>query len=360
MPTVLQYTAKEHASSPLMTVSRIEDFQYIEVLAVPRQRGELSTGTQCTATVAISSHHVNLSPDPMPPASPDHLRTNSERDRLLTSANFDDGAASADKVLAEASLQYCILRHRLTFETIGGHLRSLDFRGYRIATKDDVMSNNRSACIPIPPFLKAFVILIPDSALARTMLLVPDGHIRWNAEIHSVTITPQDHHAAAEARHHVFTVHPHTRHLCAPTKEARLFLAAVYAAGGCGAVIPGLGKTGGQTALELLRQCAGCTPLSTSEERNLAAVSAHASHTPALQLLCASIYSSSRGLDFLWGSAAPSSQHPVLWRMGEESYYLQQRNNASRGGRVQLTIGNLRETLSSFETRMVLGQVQEF
>lgn len=266
---------------------------------------------------------------------------------------------ASNKMQIEGSLQYCILRHRLTFETSRGVLQSLDFRGYHLGSETDIRQDDPIPCIPIPPFLKSFLVLIPDSPLARIKVLVPDGRIHWDSRAQCITITPQDHNADATLSHHVYTVHPHIFHLCAPTKEARLFLAALYATGDCNAAIPGLGKTGGQAALELVRQCAGCTPLTPAEEQNLAAVSAHAAHTPALQLICAHVYASSRDLDFLWGTAA-APQNAVLWRAGEESVYMAHRNSATRGRLLHFPIGNMREALTPFERRLVLGQPHEY
>jgi hypothetical protein len=264
---------------------------------------------------------------------------------------------SADSNAAQTSLKYCFQRLNLSFKTCGEQLLSLQHSGYHVATSSDLKSSDITKCIP--PFLDTFLVLVPDSDSARVKVLVPDGRVSWDTDAQRVVITPHTSHFAAELKHHVFTLHPHTEHLCALTKEARLFLAVLYAAGDCGAALPGLGKTGGQTAIELLRQCAGCTPLSPAEEYNLVMLSAHAAHTPALQLLCASLHTSSNSLAFLWPDKPPPTQHLTLWRKGEESFYLASQDYAARGVS-QLSVGNVREALKPIERRSLLGQPLEF
>jgi hypothetical protein len=336
---LLHYPSEEHGTATLTALCRLDRLPHIKVLKAPQE-------TETSLTQA--SHTGSLE---------------GSNGLFETSQGWSSGASksvdteSTDGTPADTSLKYCLQRLHISFQTCGAQLRSLEHGGYHVATSSDLKSSDITKCIP--PFLDNFLVLVPDSDSAKVKVLVPDGRVSWDTKAQRVVITPHTSHFAAKLKHHVFSLHPHTRHLGAPTKEARIFLALLYAAGDCGAALPGLGKTGGQTAIELLRQCAGCTPLSAAEEYNLVRLSAHAAHTPALQLLCASLHTSSTSLEFLWVDKPPPAQHPMLWREGEESFYLTCRDYVDRGDS-RLPIGNMRDSLTPYERRLLLGQPHEF
>jgi hypothetical protein len=335
MPRIAIYPPDKPGTETLRALCRLDDQQHIQVLSSPKKNGASHIEASQSGSNGVGKTTQGWSSG--------------------GSMSFD--TESTDGTSADTSLKYCFQRLNLSFKTRGEQLLSLQHGGYHVATASDLKSSDITKCIP--PFLDNFLVLVPDSDSARVKVLVPDGQVSWDTKAQRVVITPHTSHFAAELKHHVFTLHPHTEHLCALTKEARLFLAVLYAAGDCGAALPSLGKTGGQTAIELLRQCAGCTPLSAAEECNLVMLSEHAAHTPALQLLCSRLHTSSNSLPFLWPDKPPPTQHPTLWREGEESFHLASQDYAARGVS-QLSVGNVREALKPVERRLVLGQPQEF
>ena len=255
-------------------------------------------------------------------------------------------------------LTFRLPRLRLEFEVRDGGLHSLDFGGYRVPSKADLRASAlRDALTCIPPFLQSFLLLLPDSEATRVRLLIPDGAIAYDGAAGRVVISPVGATSASELRYHAYSVHPHTHHLHAQTKDARLFLAALYAAGGCAAPVPRLGHTGGQMAVRLLRQCAGNAPLSADELRNLRSVADASSHTPALRVLASSLASHASACDFLWPRAPATAAH-MHWRAGAEAYMLSHAQNAPAG--LPLPCGHARERLTPYEAAVCLGQGSYF
>ena len=246
-----------------------------------------------------------------------------------------------------SSIRFHLPRHRLKFELVEGEVQSLDFKGYRLLSRSD----GAAAALPaaLPPRLDNFVLLLPDSTSARPLVLVPDGHVSLDAASGCLRVTPRLEEADAALAHHAFSVHPHTRHLCAQTDESRLFLATLYATAACAAQLPALGCTAGEAAMALVRECAGNHPLSPPEARNLEAVAAAAGHTPALRMLCALRAADAAAVDFLY-KAAPAPQ--LKWPAGEEAVYLCQQASTAAGAALAPP---LRSQLRPFERRLVLG-----
>ena len=89
-----------------------------------------------------------------------------------------------------------------------------------------------------------------------------------------------------ELVHHAYTFIRRTLGFGTAGVPSRLFLAAVYAATHCDVPLPQLGMTGGEHALQLLRQSWVNRPLSGAEASALDGLQGFAGHTPALQLLC--------------------------------------------------------------------------
>ena len=255
-------------------------------------------------------------------------------------------------------LKFRLPRLRLEFEVRKGKVHSLDFGGYWLPAKSDLKaSKHKDTLSCVPPFLHSFLLLLPDSEATRAMVLIPDGAIAYNSAAGRITISAVGATPASELRYHAYSVHPHTHHLHAQTKEARLFLAALYAVGGCAAPVPRLGKTGGQMALRLLRQCSGNAPLSSDEMRNLRAIADSSGHTPALRVLAASTAADAAACDFLWPRVASSGAH-VPWRAGSEAYMLSEAQNAPAG--LPLPHGNVHERLTPYEAAVCLGQGRYF
>lgn len=106
-----------------------------------------------------------------------------------------------------------------------------------------------------------------------------------------------------------FDVHPRFGTLLAGDVCSRLQLAALYAA--TGGLLPEAraGMTGGEHALELVRQCWVNRPLTAAERRNLEVLARFSSMTPATALLCDEVCRSSRELTFLHEAASDESAH---------------------------------------------------
>lgn len=83
--------------------------------------------------------------------------------------------------------------------------------------------------------------------------------------------------------------------------EARLQLAALYAASSTRLPESGSKMTGAERAIDLLRQCWTNQPMSKAETAHLRSVLAHAYISPGLTIMCHELLSSSHGLGFLFG-----------------------------------------------------------
>ncbi|KAG2441635.1 hypothetical protein HXX76_003254 [Chlamydomonas incerta] len=111
---------------------------------------------------------------------------------------------------------------------------------------------------------------------------------------------------------HCYEVHGRFGHLRAPTRLARLQLAALYAATSTLLPEPGSRCTGAQMAMELLRQCWSTRPLDAAEAEQLAAVGRLGGHlAPGLHLLAHDLAASAAQLAHLH-TAAPAADSAIL------------------------------------------------
>ncbi|KAG2441624.1 hypothetical protein HXX76_003244 [Chlamydomonas incerta] len=111
---------------------------------------------------------------------------------------------------------------------------------------------------------------------------------------------------------HCYEVHGRFGHLRAPTRLARLQLAALYAATSTLLPEPGSRCTGAQMAMELLRQCWSMRPLDAAEAEQLAAVGRLGGHlAPGLHLLAHDLAASAAQLAHLH-AAAPAGGAAAL------------------------------------------------
>ena len=244
---------------------------------------------------------------------------------------------------SHSTLHYSLPRHRLSFSlTPDGLLRSNEFRGYRVRPR-----GGPAAPLALPPGLTNFLVLTPDSDAAPALVLIPDGAIAPPAADGACAIelsTEPD----AQCRHHVYRLHRRTHLLSAATVEARLFLAALYAATPTRLPLPGVGRTAGEMALLLLRQSAVNRVLSKREAASLATLTALAAHTPALRLLCAHVATQAQELRFLW-DGVESAPDSVSWGGWQERAYRQ------LCGRLPAGVRNPRQLLTPLETEMILN-----
>jgi hypothetical protein len=197
----------------------------------------------------------------------------------------------------------------------------------------------------LPSHLTRFLPLYPDSASAPILILISKGNIESSSTSCDVkillTTSP-----GAEMGYHVYSLDARTQLLSAPTVESRLFLAALYAAGGCDVPLPVVGCTGQEMALALLRQCTTNRPLSPAESSNLKALASFSSHTPALRLLCASFADLCNEVSFLWG-VVPKVDVP--WPDEEQRMYEQEKR------RLPEHFQHARRDLSDNESRTIIN-----
>ena len=257
-----------------------------------------------------------------------------------------------------STLRFELVRHRLAFDVRGGVLESIQHRGWHVRCSDRDADMARGAAA-LPPGLCDFLVLHPDSPVATLLVLIPDGTIETSGDRSEVIIEQSD---APEAQcgHHVYSVHPRTGMLSCATIEARLFLAALYAACGCAVAVPGTGRTGGEMALELVRQSAVNRPLSVAEARNLETVAQFAGHTPALRIAVAHLAEQAAAVAFLHTDADAAGEPAAAFaaRMAvnpEEGAVYEQAQRAAPP-----PFGNCRAALTRTERRLQFACANAF
>jgi hypothetical protein len=209
----------------LKLLTRIEDPQFIHVLTLP-----LSQDTQC---------HVSDGP---------HAK------RL--------------KLIPQESLRYYLPRFHLNFELKPGStkLYSCDYSEYYVASEESL--KKALSCVrpqlpkltqlPLPLLFEHFIVLVADNSTLPVKVLISDAPI---ASIRALAASGQEYSAffgpsssARSMHHHVFNFNPYTGNLDTAVVQSRLYLAALHAACSCALPFPGLAMTGGEHALQLLRQ----------------------------------------------------------------------------------------------------------
>lgn len=235
----------------------------------------------------------------------------------------DIQAAKHMKSLPQDSLMYYLPRFHLHFELKPGSskLHSCDYSGYYVATEEALKRALSSVCpqrpqftqLPLPLLFDQFIVLVTDNPTLPVKIVIPDAPA---AAIRKVAVSGRQQAAffarstpSAYIGHHVFTFHPYTGNLDTPVVQSRLYLAALHAACSCALPFPGLGMTGGEYALQLLRQSWKNEPFTVAELDKLKALTAVAANTPALQLMCLDTHSASVSLAFLYAEAPLSSTH---------------------------------------------------
>ena len=226
-----------------------------------------------------------------------------------------------------SQLVYRLPRLPLTFTLQGSLLESADLRGYHICCNGGLDSPELDDALTRPPptlpyGLQQALVLYPDSVQAPLLVLVPEGHVQADQSKGTVSIAPPEGVGAA-VRHHVYSVHPRTGLLSGRTAAARLYLAALFAACSHAVPLPGIGRTGADMALELLRQSFVNRPLQAGEAAHLRSVHSFSEHAPALRLKCAQLAQDSSAVEFLFRASPESDARPLLpWPDGAEARYM--------------------------------------
>jgi hypothetical protein len=215
----------------------------------------------------------------------------------------------------QEKLRFHLPRLNLHFEVTPGSdkLHSVDFADYFIAESSSLEKARsvvgpelqRLAPLPLPLLLENFLVLVSDKPLPMKVL-IPDAFYRHASQVPaSFVCTPSDPHI----EHHVYSFHPYTGNLDAAEVQSRLHLAALHAHCSSSVPLPGLGMTGGEHALQLLRQSWVNRPFSVPEAEKLNALTAASAHTPALQLMCEKNHAATVSLSFLHDTTLSMQSH---------------------------------------------------
>eukprot|EP00892_Ulva_mutabilis_P010228 jgi/Ulvmu1/7578/UM038_0001.1 len=228
-------------------------------------------------------------------------------------------------------LRFHLPRFRLQFQLAEGSssLACVQYAEYHVpATPTEIPAGS----LAVPPGLREFIVLQHTDPSMPCRVLIPDGTVSGAARSSSVSVTiPADDAAAgAELQHHAYSRHPRTRHLDTAVVQSRLFLAALHAAADLRLPLPGLGATGGEHALHMLRRCRVSRPLTAGEDAALCSLRSFASHTPSLTLACTAFLRDSQVLSFLHNSSSPPA--PPSIQSDEIGVYQQEVRQAENAG----------------------------
>ena len=176
--------------------------------------------------------------------------------------------------IAKTGIKFHLPRFDLEFELSNddGIIRSLNYSGYTLS-KDQNLGDTL-------PMFDEYIILENGN---KIKVLIPEGivHLANN----KVQIQRSEENGST-LRHRMYDVHQRFRYLKATSVGARLQLAALYAATGTLLPEPRLGITGGEAAMNLVRQSWVNRALNEDEQMQVKSIIKLAWHTPALVLLC--------------------------------------------------------------------------
>ena len=218
---------------------------------------------------------------------------------LQTLQKFESDAGLVHTLIAPSGMFIFELpRYDLHFELVAdgtvddGTLRSTDFRGFLLSRQQLF----HDALLGFEQYL-----LLKSTLGDRCKVLMPTGEVITSSDQIAVN-GPSS--CDADRRWHAYDVHSRFGTLDAAAGplavEARRQLAAVYAASGSEIPESRSRMTGGEFALELLRQSRTNKPSTMGEHAHLSAIAKHYStRMPALPLLCFELDLSARELAFL-------------------------------------------------------------
>ena len=163
-------------------------------------------------------------------------------------------------------LRYSLPRFNLLFELNPGSckLHIYNYSEYYIASQEAMSQALKSVRPQLPHItqlplqLEEFIVLVADDPSLPVKVLVPDAQASFvremavSGDFQSAFFASRS--VATSIDHHCYTFHPYTTQLDRLAMESRLYLAALHAACCCAVPLAGLGMTGGEHALQLLRQ----------------------------------------------------------------------------------------------------------
>ncbi|KAG2451920.1 hypothetical protein HYH02_003695 [Chlamydomonas schloesseri] len=261
---------------------------------------------------------------------------------ISTFQNISSGEVSFE--LPRCGLEFGMQMQQQQQQQLGGghragssycQLLSRNYSGYRLRQVQQLVqdassasgSNGAHVAYTLPEFGQYLVLeRIPRPEVApvgaqraEVLVLMPAGPVAshmWDGGTSSsttpgVSITLPER-SSGRVNVHCYEVHGRFGHLRAPTRLARLQLAALYAATSTLLPEPGSRCTGAQMAMELLRQCWSIRPLQAPEAEQLAAVGQLGGHlAPGLHLLAHDLAASAAQLAHLHASPATASRLPT-------------------------------------------------
>lgn len=297
----------------------------------------------------VSSPHAAPHGRPAPPSVP--VNTSQLDDTRATATSPGIDIAHRERGVGAAVLNQAAHRpHQLM-------LRSIEHRGFRLA-------NCQQLSDTLAGFTRYLVLepINPHSAemlgQSQTRVLLPNAPVvELGASPAGLPPTPttvdiqQESRADAALATHVFSAHARFGIFTASHNAARLQLAALYAATGTLLPEPRTSMTGGEHAMELVRQCWVNRPLSLTENAFLTNVGQFCSRTPALALLCDELHRSSLQVAFLFanGFSAPTDSVSLN--------DLRAHANRNQNARIQYTLGY--DTIEPCNARLRLTDDEE-
>lgn len=242
----------------------------------------------------------------------------------LRSSSTASAASSPD---GELQLRYNLPRFNLYFDFKPGSakLYSWNHSGYYLASSETLAQAvgnvhprmPQFTQLPLPLMFENFIVLVADDVTLPVKVLIPDASTASVRALAGAGATRggllDDRTVTAQITTHCYHFHPYTTHLETNVMASRLYLAALHAASSCALPLPGLGMTGGEHALQLLRQCWVNEPLESAGSEKLIALTSVAMHTPTLQLNCVRLHAASESLSFLYSKPDPASEAHSKW-----------------------------------------------
>eukprot|EP00892_Ulva_mutabilis_P000030 jgi/Ulvmu1/10027/UM059_0076.1 len=274
---------------------------------------------------------------------------------VMTQAN-DPGASKQVPQHRAARPQAIILfnlpRYRLTFELRPGDkkLWCANYSGYHLPMEED------AAC-PLPDLplarINVFLLLQPSQPTTPAKILLPDGTLERTQHAALCSVLTSRQADVNTLSHHAFSFNKRTLSFDTAVVHSRLFLSAIYAATHCDVPIPQLGMTGGEHALQLLRQSWVNRPLSQPEEAALKALGGFSGHTPPLRLLWQALREASGSFAFLHMQPPQDSTPDGELQRGASDMYAQAARATS-----PFPFVHARQQLTGDEERMIFNRLR--
>ena len=249
---------------------------------------------------------------------------------VLTKFEPDAGIVHAFYTAGDGALVLELPRFDLGFRLVEegplqGKLVSNNFLGFSLSQDQQ-----------LPHAMGGFSQYLLLESSSQRLLITPVGEVKRGGDKICVSISSA---CDADVRLHVYELHPRFLNVEAKAGataiEARLQLAALYAA--TGTELPEVGSrlTGGEAAIELLRQSWKGGPMSREEHRQLLSLASFNQLTPALPLVCFEVDTCARELLCLWPDSEKTPE--LLYDADAGTEYTQRKQRRQLSVRALLT-----------------------